>query len=125
MKTPQELDKIYNRLPKEKTELKSVKVKLSIMDDIEEFLNQGLGLEEFAQDAIEEAEKNIIKASDIVRFDMNDAYIQAEGSIDEAEQKLKELGADSPQLDTYKKQLGDLESLMDDINRKINNLGRN
>jgi len=38
MKTPQELDKIYNRLPKEKTELS--KVELAVADDIKKLASQ-------------------------------------------------------------------------------------
>ena len=37
MKTPKELDKIYNRLPKDKTEL--AKVELGIIDDVSKFIN--------------------------------------------------------------------------------------
>ena len=115
MKTPQELDKIYNKLPQEKTELKSVKVKLSLMDDIEEFLGQGFGLQEFAQ-------VQTTKARDIIRFDMGDAITQAEGLINDAEQQLKELGADSPQLDGFKKQLADLEGIQKDLLRESDNI---
>tara|TARA_R110001592_G_scaffold80060_1_gene238828 strand:- start:120 stop:488 length:369 start_codon:yes stop_codon:yes gene_type:complete len=122
MKTPQELDKIYNKLPQEKTELKSVKVKLSLMDDIEEFLGQGFGLQEFAQDAIDEAQVQTTKARDIIRFDMGDAITQAEGLINDAEQQLKELGADSPQLDGFKKQLADLEGIQKDLLRESDNI---
>jgi len=122
MKTPQDLDKIYNKLPQEKTELKSVKVKLSVMDDIEEFLGQGFGLQEFAQDAIDEAQVQTTKARDIIRFDMGDAITQAEGLINDAEQQLKELGADSPQLDGFKKQLADLEGIQKDLLRESDNI---
>ena len=120
MKTSQNLNKIINKLPK--TELKQVEVRLSIMDDIDEFLGQGFGLEEFAQDAIDEAQIQTTKARDIVRFDMNDAITQAEGLIDEAEEKLKDLGADSPQLDGFKKQLADLEQLQTNLLREIDNI---
>ena len=121
-KLPQDLDKIYNKLPQEKTELKSVKVKLSVMDDIEEFLGQGFGLQEFAQDAIDEAQVQTTKARDIIRFDMGDAITQAEGLINDAEQQLKELGADSPQLDGFKKQLADLEGIQKDLLRESDNI---
>ena len=38
MKTPQDLDKIYNKLPKEKTELS--KVELAIADDVKKLASQ-------------------------------------------------------------------------------------
>jgi len=119
MNTTKNLDKIFSKLP---VQLNSVSVKLSIMDDIEEFLGQGFGLEEFVEDAISEAKNAAMKASDIVRFDMNDAISQADGSIEEAEATLKELGADSPQLEGFKKQLSDLESLQKELERQIDNI---
>jgi len=119
MNTTKNLDKIFSKLP---VQLNSVSVKLSIMDDIEEFLGQGFGLEEFVEDAISEAKNAAMKASDIVRFDMNDAITQADGLIEEAEAKLKDLGADSPQLDGFKKQLADLESMQKELERQIDNI---
>jgi hypothetical protein len=119
MNTTKNLDKIFSKLP---VQLNSVSVKLSIMDDIEEFLGQGFGLEEFAQEAIDEAQIQTVKARDIVRFDMNDAITQADDTINEAEAKLKELGADSPQLDEFKKQLADLEGIQKDLLREIDNI---
>ena len=125
MNTTKNLDKIFSKLP---VQLNSVSVKLSIMDDIEEFLSQGFGLEEFAQEAIDEAQILTTKARDIIRFDMGNAITQGEaiGSADdtimEAEAKLKELGADSPQLDEFKKQLADLEGIQKDLLRESDNI---
>ena len=119
MNTTKNLDKIFSKLP---VQLNSVSVKLSIMDDIEEFLGQGFGLEEFAQEAIDEAQTQMTRARDIVRFDMNDAITQADSTITEVEGKLKELGADSQEFDGFKKQLADLEQLQTDLLRELENL---
>ena len=40
MKTPFDLDKIYNKLPKEKTELSVKKVELAIMKDLQKATNK-------------------------------------------------------------------------------------
>ena len=50
--------------------LKQHRVKLSIMDDIEEEINRGFGMEEFIEEAIDEAQSQAVKARDIIRFDM-------------------------------------------------------
>ena len=119
MNTTKNLDKIFSKLP---VQLNSVSVKLSIMDDIEEYLGQGFGMEEFAQEAIDEAQILTTKARDIIRFDMGDAIGNADDTIMEAEAKLKDLGADSPQLDGFKKQLEDLKGIQNYILRESDNI---
>ena len=63
--------------------LRKHKVNLSIMDDIEEELNRGFGMEEFIEEAIDEAESQAIRARDIIRFDMGDAMGNAEALIED------------------------------------------
>ena len=53
MKTSQNLSKIINKLPK--TDLKQVEVRLSVMDDIKELIDNAFGLEDFVEDFISEA----------------------------------------------------------------------
>ena len=115
------LKTVFNKLSLKdnKEKLSSQKIELSVMDDIEEFLNQGFGLEELVEEELEKAEIALTKASDIIKFDMNDAYAQAEGLIDEAEEVLADLGAESPVLEGYKEQLQDLEKLIDDLDGKV------
>ena len=88
------LEKVYSKLPNQKVNLKAHKVELSIFDDIEEVLSAGFSLEEFAQEAIDIANEKSLLASDIVKFDMVDAYMQAEELITDATRKLDELGLD-------------------------------
>ena len=102
-----------------KVELKSERIELSVMDEIEDALSRGFGLEEFVEEALDKAEVEFIKAKDIIRFDMTEAYTDAEYNINEAEKILKELGADSAKLDQFKKQLQDLDSLINDQKRKL------
>jgi len=121
MNTTKNLDKIFSKLP---VQSNSVSVKLSVMEDIEELIGQAFGMEEFVEDSISEAKNAAMKASDIVRFDMNDVIMEAESLIDETDAKLKELGADSPELDGFKKQISDLESMQKDLERKIDQIGQ-
>ena len=122
MKTSQNLSKIINKLPK--TDLKQVEVRLSVMDDIEELINNAFGLEDFVEDFISEAKNAAMKASDIVRFDMNDSIIQAEDMINETDKKLKDLGAESSELEGFKSQIGKLEAMQSDLERKIDQIGQ-
>lgn len=111
------LEKVFETL--NKVELKSERIELSVMDEIEDALSRGFGLEEFVEEALDKAEVEFIKAKDIIRFDMTEAYTDAEYNINEAEKILKELGADSAKLDQFKKQLQDLDSLINDQKRKL------
>ena len=111
------LEKVFETL--NKVELKSEKIELSVMDEIEDALSRGFGLEEFVDEALDKAQEEFIKAKDILRFDMTEAYTDAEYNINEAENILKELGADSAKLDQFKKQLQDLDSLINDQKRKL------
>lgn len=114
--------RVYNKLAKEKTELNSQKIELSKIDDIEDFINQGLGFEEFVQEQMDIAQEAKVKARDIVRFDMNDAITEAEGLIEESQQILKELGTSSDELDRLEDQLNRLINIQEDLRKEIENL---
>ena len=115
------LQKVYSKLPNQKVNLKAQKVTLSLMDDIEEVLSRGLGLEEFAQEAIDIAKERAMFASDVIRFDMNDAYIEAEQLINDAIEKLADLGVDDTYTRSLQDKLNELEqlqkTLMDEVDR--------
>lgn len=100
------------------------KVELSLMDDIDEALGRGFGMEEFVEEQLDIAQEAMTKARDIRRFDMSDAYTEAEGFIEEAEAALKDLGLESNQeIKEYKKQLESLEKLMDDLEQRQDRIG--
>jgi len=100
------------------------KVELSLMDDIEEALGRGFGMEEFVEEQLDIAQEAMTKARDIRRFDMSDALTEAEGAIDEAENALQDLGIDSsPELDRYKQQFEELEKLIDDLEQRQDRIG--
>ena len=119
------LKTVFNKLSLKdnKAKLSSQKIELSVMDDIDEFLSQGFGSADFVEEELDKAQSAMTKARDIINFDMSDAYTQAEGSIDEAEEVLADLGAESPVLEDYKKQLQDLEKLIDDLKQRQDRIG--
>ena len=100
--------------------LRKHKVNLSIMDDIEEELNRGFGMEEFIEEAIDEAESQAIRARDIIRFDMGDAMGNAEALIEDFESEVEELGLNNPpELQEFRRQLSELEQLYEQMKRKL------
>ena len=116
------LEKVYNKLPNQKVNFKAHKVDLSMIDDIEEALSRGFGMEEFVQEAIDLANEKAMFARDVVRFDMNDAYIEAEQLINDAIQKLSDLGVDDASIVPYLNQLNELEQLQETLMREIDNI---
>ncbi|QDP49339.1 MAG: hypothetical protein GOVbin2669_8 [Prokaryotic dsDNA virus sp.] len=99
-----------------------VKVKLSQLDDIEEYINSGLGLLEFVEEAIDEAQTHYVKAKDIVRFDMTSAYNDAEFELEKLLDGIKALGIDVPsEVQTLQNRLQDLEDELDKAQRLIDN----
>ena len=115
------LEKVYSKLPNQKVNLKAQKVTLSMIEDIEEVLNRGFGLEEFVQEAIDVAKERAMFASDVIRFDMNDAYIEADQLINDAIEKLADLGVDDTYTRSLQDKLNELEqlqkTLMDEVDR--------
>ena len=118
------MDHIVAITKNDKQELATHKVNLSLMVDIEDALGRGFAMEEFVEEQLDIAQEAMTKARDIRRFDMNDAYAEAEGYIDEAEAALKDLGLDNNQdIKDFKKQLEDLEKLMDDLEQRQERIG--
>jgi len=100
--------------------LKQHRVKLSIMDDIEEEINRGFGMEEFIEEAIDEAQSQAVKARDIIRFDMGEALGNAEALIEDFESDVEELGLNNPpELQEFRRQLGELEEAYERMKRKL------
>ena len=115
-------DKLNTILSNAKGE-KPTKINLSKMDDIEEAVNRALGLEEFVEEAIDAAQTQAMRARDIVRFDMNDAIIEADDLLNRFEEDVKELGIDLPaRAKQLRKQIQDAESLQTDLERRIRDI---
>lgn len=95
------------------------KVQFNKIDDIEDELSRVYS-GEFVQDALDEAEKQFILARDIVRFDMNDALMNAEALIDDLEADLKELGVDdSNDVKELKARLEDARQEVEEYEMKV------
>ena len=118
MNTKKQLNNILNKFPK-KIELENHKVSLNKIEDIEDALSRGFGMQEFIEDALEIAQENLTKARDILRFDMNDAYIDADDLLREVRQELEDLGVDSPKYNQLEKEAQDLRSLIDKMENEI------
>tara|TARA_R100001509_G_scaffold155537_2_gene118087 strand:+ start:712 stop:1077 length:366 start_codon:yes stop_codon:yes gene_type:complete len=115
-------DKLNTILSNAKGE-KPTKINLSKIDDIEEFIDRAFGLEEFVEEAIDDAQVLVVRARDIVRFDMNDAIIQADQLLNEFEADVKELGIDLPaRAKQLRKQIEDAEGLQKELERRIRDL---
>tara|TARA_R100001440_G_scaffold6819_4_gene13785 strand:+ start:10751 stop:11125 length:375 start_codon:yes stop_codon:yes gene_type:complete len=118
------INKVLKKIHTEEVNLSVAKIQLNIMDDIDEALGRGFGMEDFVEEQLDIAQSAMTKARDIRNFDMNDAAAEAEGLIEEAEAALKELGLDNnAEIKTYRKQLEDLERLMDDLKQRQERIG--
>lgn len=119
------LKKIYQKLSEEdKTQLKKQEVKLSKISDIEDALSNGFGAYDILEDAVSEAQEQMTKARDILKFEMQNALLDAEEFIDELENELKELGVAEPaELKRFKSELGQLEKLVNKAEQEIRNVG--
>ena len=106
---------------KEELHLSKVyKIKLTIMEDIEDKISQGLGLVEFVEEDLDKAFEFFIRAKDTVRFDMNDAYADAEFQLNEFIKDIKELGLDiPPSVKQLQKDLDLLEKAIDESEQRI------
>tara|TARA_R100001126_G_scaffold99477_2_gene75193 strand:- start:373 stop:747 length:375 start_codon:yes stop_codon:yes gene_type:complete len=118
------INKVLEKINTDKVNLSLLKVKLSIMDDIDEALGRGFGMEEFIEEQLDIAQEAMTKARDIRRFEMDAAYTDAEQLIEEAEQALKELGIENnAEIKDYRKQLEELDKLSDDMKQRQDRIG--
>ena len=87
-----------NRLKGTKTNLKAHKVALAALEEIDDALDraQFLVTDAFVE-AMDEGDAAYMRGRDIMRFDFNDAMVEAEGKIDEVKSALDELGVAYPE----------------------------
>tara|TARA_B110000495_G_scaffold33223_1_gene25966 strand:- start:642 stop:1025 length:384 start_codon:yes stop_codon:yes gene_type:complete len=98
---------------------KVYKIALSRIDDIEEKISQG-HLGEFVEESYDKAREEIVRARDIVRFDMAQYHGEAESMLDDLVSTIDELGLDTPQeVASLRNQLFDLQEEIDEWERKI------
>lgn len=116
MKTPQELNKIYNRLPKEKIELSSVsKLELSSLSELNEIQGKMTNLNGDSSKSISLANKNIQRAEaakEYVRVSITDIeedsseasklIKEGKAALSSFKKMAKELGLDANSSKEYK-----------------------
>ena len=118
------LKTVLQKFSKEKNNLKTQKIKLSMISEIEDALQRGFGSYDILQDAVSEAQQQMTKARDILKFEMNSALLDAEEFIDELENELKQLGVDEPaELKRFRSELSQLEKLVNKAEAEIRNVG--
>lgn len=105
--------------------VKGEKVQLSKMEDLEDAVSRASYMQEAFQDAYDDAQVLVIKASDIIRFDWSDAITEAEGYLQELEVAFKELGVKEPaDVKQFRKQIEDLESDRKVADGKLDGIGK-
>jgi len=108
----------------ESTKLSGYNIKLSLIDEIQDNLDKGFGSYDFLEDLLSDAQENMTKARDILKFDMIAGQLDAEEGIEELERQLKELGVDEPaELKRYKSELQQLEKLINKAEQEIKSVG--
>jgi len=109
MKTPQDLDKIYNKLPKEKTELSVNKVELGIADEITKKMAG-------AEKLIDAVKKNFDKVEAI-----EEAMIgELKSAIKKAEKKADPFYNASDKAEKYKITIADVLDKAEKAARELN-----
>ena len=122
--TKNTINDIFSKLSEDRiTSLKAHKIKLSLMDDVEEFINNAYGSAEFFEEAYSEARQAGTKANDILRFDFGQELGGAEDEIDRLLTELKTLGVDiPPRVAQMQKQIQDLLGMQKEMEGKIRDL---
>ena len=106
MKTPQELNKIYNRLPKEKIELSSVsKVELSSISELKQIQGKMNNLNGDSSKSISLANKNIERAEAAKEY-VRDSIRDIEDDSSDASKLIKEGKAALASFNKMAKELG-------------------
>ena len=126
MKTPQDLDKIYNKLPKEKTELATQKIELGLVDEVKKAASN---IESDWKDALKiavDGAKELKGKVDAKSKILNKSITALSDGIDKAENLLKELGiGNNGEIEKAKKELkiayGQRKELTG-IARRLNNI---
>lgn len=102
MKTPKELDKIYNRLPKDKTELAIHKVELNLVQDLNKLNDEIQDDIDGAEDLGNEIDSQAAKITDLID-ELRKTAEEAKGY----QENLKGWGSEVKALDTKVKAAAD------------------
>lgn len=118
--------KILIKLNKNKSVKELIPVQLNAMNQIEGYIQSAYGAYEFLEEALEDAQKLVGKASDIYRFDFLDNIGSAEDEMEYLKDELKELGIEEPsRLASLKSDISELNKLSNKAKADLSNIGRN
>ena len=120
------VQKIITKLAKEKSVKGLMPVQLNAMNQIEGYIQSAYGAYEMLEEALEDAQQLVGKASDIYRFDFLDNIGSAEDEMEYLKDELKELGVEEPsRLSSLKSDIAELEKLSNKAKADLANIGRN
>jgi len=106
-----------------KFNLANNKINLSLVDDIQDYINTSY-LTDIIEERIDEAQTKMMEARDIFRFDMMQSLGAAEDELNVLETQISDLGLDTPPIvDNFKQQIAEVESQADDLRRKFQDAG--
>jgi hypothetical protein len=118
--------KILTKLSKEKSVKGLMPIQLNAMNQIEGYIQSAYGAYEMLEEALEDAQSLVGKASDIYRFDFLDNIGSAEDEMEYLKDELKDLGVDEPsRLASLKSDISELEKLANKAKADLANIGRN
>tara|TARA_B100001094_G_scaffold130628_1_gene126452 strand:- start:5369 stop:5743 length:375 start_codon:yes stop_codon:yes gene_type:complete len=118
--------KILTKLSKEKSVKGLMPIQLNAMNQIEGYIQSAYGAYEMLEEALEDAQRLVGKASDIYRFDFLDNIGSAEDEMEYLKDELKDLGVDEPsRLASLKSDISELEKLANKAKADLANIGRN
>ena len=109
------IEKVYGKLPNKKIGLKKHKVDLSLIQDIEIVLGTGFDIKDNASIIITDAKNKFNEAKELLDFELVDAINQTQELINDAINKLNDLGVD----DTYTRSLDDKLNELRDIRKEL------
>jgi transposase-like protein len=119
------INKVLQKINTEEVNLSVAKVKLSKMEDLEDAVGRASYMQEAFEEAYDDAQALVIRASDIIRFDWSDAITEAEGALQELEVAFKELGVDEPsEVKQYRKEIEELENERVIADKKLDGIGK-
>jgi hypothetical protein len=122
------MEKYLKRLELEKKKLQRTKlagydIKLSLLDDIQDYLSNASFSLEQAEEKFDEAVSARTLVADIIRFDLRQNTITAEDELRRLIEGIEDLGIDVPsEVSQLQSTLDDLLKEEDDIIRRLNDV---
>ena len=121
------IEKVYSKLPQKKHNFKKQRVALSLIQDIEIVLGTGFDIKDDASIMITEAKnrfnEEISQAKELLDFELPDAINQTQELINDATNKLNDLGVELPsELSVYIDKLEELKDIRKELASEVDNI---